>query len=226
MTFRDDTREIQRIVGVTADGSFGPATARAVLEALRSPLAGGEAGGGARSGRSEGLSPASGALAKPGGKFEGMSPSPKAVALIREFEGYAKARPDGSAEAYPDPGSGGDPWTIGFGSTGPDVRPGTVWTRAQAEARLEADVREFAGGVVRLIGSAPTTQNEFDACVSLAYNIGLGAFGKSTLLRKHKSGDKAGAAGEFLKWNRAAGRIMPGLSRRRAAESALYRGPR
>jgi lysozyme len=154
----------------------------------------------------------------------GLQPSQAAFDLIKEFEGYATAYGNGGCKAYPDPASGGDPWTIGFGSTGPDVRPGTVWTRQQAEDRLKADVTSFAAGVAKLIGSTPTLQREFDALVSLAYNIGLGNFGGSTLLKKHKANDKAGAAAEFGKWRMAAGKVMKGLIRRRTAEAALYRG--
>jgi lysozyme len=151
-----------------------------------------------------------------------MSPSPAAFELIKQFEGYAKARPDGGCEAYPDPASGGDPWTCGYGSTGPDVKRGTVWTKEQAEARLEADVRKFASGVAGLVAGKPTTQTQFDAMVSFAYNLGLGALRESTLLRKHRAGDYAGAAAEFARWNKAAGKVMAGLSRRRAAEMAMY----
>lgn len=154
----------------------------------------------------------------------GLHPSQAAFDLIKEFEGYATALSDGGCKAYPDPASGGDPWTIGYGSTGPDVRPGIVWTRQQAEDRLKADVTSFAAGVARLVGSTPTLQREFDAMVSLAYNIGLGNFGRSTLLKKHKANDKAGAAAEFGKWRMAAGKVMKGLIRRRAAEASLYRG--
>lgn len=152
------------------------------------------------------------------------APSRAAYEIIKQFEGYATALPDGSCKAYPDPASGGDPWTIGYGSTGPDIRRGTVWTQQQAQARLEQDVHAFAKGVADRIGDADTDQHEFDAMVSLAYNIGLGNFGGSTLLKKHKAGDKTGAANEFGKWRMAAGRVMKGLVRRREAEAALYRG--
>ncbi len=155
----------------------------------------------------------------------GYRVSPAAFAIIKEFEGYARALPDGRCQAYPDPGSGGDPWTIGFGSTGPGIAKGVIWPRRQAEERLEADVIKFAAGVAkRLEGGAATSQGEFDAMVSLAYNVGLGNFESSTLLRKHKAGDKAGAAAEFAKWNKASGRVMAGLTRRREAEARLYRG--
>jgi lysozyme len=151
-----------------------------------------------------------------------MSPGECCTKLIQQFEGCAKRRPDGSFEAYPDPGSGGDPWTIGWGSTGPDIKPGVVWTQAQCDARFAEHVAEFGTGVAAAIGDAATTQNQFDAMVSFAYNVGLGNFGSSTLLRKHKAGDYAGAAAEFAKWNKAAGKVLPGLVKRRAAEAALY----
>lgn len=146
-----------------------------------------------------------------------LTPSRKAAALIKEFEGCRLT-------AYPDPGSGGDPWTIGWGSTGPDIRKGTVWTQEQADARFAEHLEEFGQGVAQLIGKAPTTQSQFDAMVSLAYNIGLGNFRESTLLRRHKEGAYAGAAIEFARWTKAAGKVLPGLVRRRAAEADLYRG--
>lgn len=157
---------------------------------------------------------------------QGPGPSDKAVAIIKEFEGLHKVRADGRVEAYPDPASGGAPWTIGYGATGPDIWRGTIWTRAQAEARLVADVNRFASGVATLVGTAPTRQEEFDAMVSFAFNVGLGNFGRSTLLKKHKAGDKTGAANEFPKWNKAAGKVMAGLTRRRAEEAKLYKGER
>lgn len=153
-----------------------------------------------------------------------MNPSEACIALVKQFEGYAKELPDGGAIAYPDPGTNGPPWTIGFGSTGPDIHRGTVWTRAQCEARLADDLNKFSSGVSAAIGSAETTQHQFDAMLSLAYNVGLANFKSSTLLKKHKAGDYSGAAAEFAKWNRAAGRVMAGLTRRREAEATLYRG--
>ena len=148
----------------------------------------------------------------------GLKPSAKGIALIHSFESC-------KLNAYPDPGSAdGNPWTIGWGSTGPDIKKGTIWTQEQADARFERDLAKFAEGVTRLLGDAPTTQGEFDACVSLAYNIGLSAFANSTLLRKHKAGDRRGAADEFLRWTKNDGRVMRGLVRRREAERALYLG--
>jgi GH24 family phage-related lysozyme (muramidase) len=145
---------------------------------------------------------------------------PDGVALIKRFEGCAKRRPDGSIEAYPDPGTGGAPWTIGWGATGPGIGPGTIWTQAQCDARLEADLNRHAREVADTLGSAPTSQAQFDALVSFHYNTG--AIARAALTRKHVAGDFAGAASEFARWNRAGGRVLPGLVRRRAAEAALY----
>lgn len=151
-----------------------------------------------------------------------MTPSLKCVALIQQFEGCARKQADGTFAAYPDPGSGGDPWTIGWGSTGPDVKLGVVWTQAQCDDRCAKDLAAFATKVAAVLGGAPATQSQFDAMVSFAYNVGIGNLSSSTLLKKHKAGDYAGAAAEFARWNKAAGKVLPGLTRRRAAESKLY----
>lgn len=153
-----------------------------------------------------------------------MTPSSNCIKLIQRFEGYAKELPNGRVQAYPDPGSGGDPWTIGYGSTGPDIKKGTVWTRKQAEDRFVAHVSEFAEKVTRLLGGTATTQAQFDAMVSLAYNVGVGNLSSSTLLKFHKAGRYVEAANEFARWNKAAGKVMPGLIHRRAEEAKLYRG--
>jgi lysozyme len=152
------------------------------------------------------------------------SVSTAGAADIREHEGYAKKLPDGGVKAYPDPATGKEPWTIGFGSTGPDIGPGTVWTRAQAEARFAADLIKFAKRAATLIGDTPTSQGQFDAMVSLAYNIGLANFSSSTLLRMHKARDYAGARQQFARWNKADGKVMDGLTARRAAEAKRYGG--
>jgi len=151
-----------------------------------------------------------------------MTPSDSCVKLIQQFEGCAKRQPDGTFAAYPDPGTGGDPWTIGWGSTGPDIKKGTVWTQQQCDSRFQEHLGQFAQGVSKALGGAATSQHQFDAMVSFAYNVGLGNFGSSTLLKKHKAGDYKGAAAEFARWNKAAGKVLPGLTKRRAAEAALY----
>lgn len=147
---------------------------------------------------------------------EALTPSTAAIDLIKQFEGC-------KLTAYPDPGTGGDPWTIGWGSTGEGIRKGVTWTQQQADERLRADVLRFAKGVSDAIGGAATTQHQFDAMVSLAYNIGVKAFSDSTLLRLHKAGNYSLAAEQFERWNKAGGRVLNGLTRRRAAEAALYR---
>ena len=150
---------------------------------------------------------------------------PDGIALIQRFEGCAKKQPDGRYAAYPDPGTGAEPWTIGWGSTrdeaGERIAPGTIWTRAQCDAQLERDLARYAADVARAIGPAPTSQPQFDALVSFHYNTG--AIGRATLTRLHVAGDHKGAAAEFARWNKAAGRVLKGLTRRREAEAALYR---
>ena len=153
-----------------------------------------------------------------------MTPSQDCIKLVQEFEGCAKKRADGSIEAYPDPATGGDPWTIGWGSTGPDIRKGVVWTQKQCDDRFVSHLGEFAEKVSKLLGGAPTTQRQFDALVSFAYNVGPANLASSTLLKKHKAKDYAGAAAEFAKWNKANKKVMAGLTRRRAAEAKLYAG--
>lgn len=144
-----------------------------------------------------------------------MRMNERGLKLLKEFEGL-------SLRAYPDPATGGDPWTIGHGHTGPDVYPGLVITSAGAEELLRRDLDRFVEGVADLIGDAPTTSNQFSAMVSLAYNIGLANFAKSTVLKRHKLGNPVGAAKAFALWNRAAGKVMRGLTRRREAEAELY----
>lgn len=144
------------------------------------------------------------------------------IALIQRFEGCAKQRADGHFEAYPDPGTGADPWTIGWGATGPAIGPGTVWTQDQCDARLETDLASYSAEVAHALGDAPTRQHQFDALVSFHYNTG--AIRRATLTQLHKLGDFTAAAAEFGKWVHAGGRRLPGLVRRREAEAVLYRG--
>lgn len=142
-----------------------------------------------------------------------MKLSQRGIDLIKQFEGY-------SSKAYPDPATGGAPWTIGYGTTN-GVKPGMIITAEQAERMLRDDIAKFESGVSSLI-TAPTTQGQFDAMVSLAYNIGLGNFGKSTLLKKHNARCYTCAADQFRVWNRANGKVMNGLTKRRAAERQVY----
>lgn len=150
---------------------------------------------------------------------EPLTVGPKARALIKSFEGCR-------LKAYmPTPN---DRPTIGYGATfnadGSPVRMGQVWTQAEADAAFDRTVDKFGRDVARLLIGVETLPREFGAMVALAYNIGVGAFGNSSVLRKHKAGDKAGAAAAFGMWNKQAGRVLAGLTRRRKAEADLYAG--
>ena len=133
------------------------------------------------------------------------------VRLVQEFEGCR-------LDAYRCPA--GIP-TIGYGATGPDIRMGMVWTQEQADARLVEDLARFADGVERLV-EVDLSDNQFAAIVSFAFNVGLGALRDSTLLRKLNAGDYLGAADQLPRWNKGGGRVLPGLTRRRAAERDLF----
>jgi lysozyme len=138
--------------------------------------------------------------------------SHKGLALIKKYEGL-------KLTAYLCPAN---VWTIGYGSTGAHVKSGMRITEPEAEALLRKDVARFDAAVS---AAAPTaSQGQHDAMVSLAFNIGIGAFQRSTVLRKHKAGDHAGAADSFGMWNKGGGRVLNGLVRRRQEEAAMYRG--
>ena len=108
-------------------------------------------------------------------------------------------------------------WTIGVGHTGPEVVEGLRATPEQVDAWLREDVVEAEDAINRLV-KVPLKQNQFDALVSFVYNVGAGAFSKSTMLRKLNAGDYAGAANEFPRWINAGGKPVEGLRRRREAE--------
>ena len=141
-----------------------------------------------------------------------MQINDKGLALIKRFEGLR-------LEAYRCPAG---VLTIGYGSTGPHVKRGMVITEEEAEALLRKDLERFEEGVGVIAGHA--TSDQFSAMVSLAFNIGLGAFATSTVVKRHKLGNHMGAANAFLMWKRAGGRILDGLIRRREAERRLYLG--
>jgi lysozyme len=136
--------------------------------------------------------------------------------LIKEFEGF-------KAEAYLCPAG---IWTIGYGTTasaGVGITPkaGMKITKAQAEKYLKATLEGFSKEIVPYI-TAPINENEFGAFISLAYNIGPSAFKKSTALKRFNAGDKKGAANAILMWNKAGGKVLKGLVRRREAEKKLF----
>jgi lysozyme len=143
-----------------------------------------------------------------------MKLSNKGLDLIKQFEGC-------ELKAYICPAG---VLTIGYGHTGSDVKQGMVITEAQATTLLRKDVAKCETGVTTLTATgAPINQNQFDALVSFAYNCGINALGSSTLLRKVKAkpSDKTIAL-EFARWNKSVGKILPGLTTRRHAESKLY----
>ena len=144
--------------------------------------------------------------------------------LIKPFEGLARLLPNGTVTSYPDPGTRGHPWTIGWGATGPDIQPGTIWSMQQCEDALSHHIDYFYAGICKL---SPTFQKasprRIAAVTSWVYNCGLGNYRVSTFKKRVDAGDWDGAATECVKWNKAAGRILPGLTRRRAAEAALMR---
>lgn len=117
-------------------------------------------------------------------------------------------------------------WTIGYGHTGLQHKDGTVFegrtiTRAQAEELLAYDLHQFEQRVGALV-QVPLTEDQFAALVSFDFNTG--ALHKSTLLRLLNARDYAGAAGQFLRWNKAGGKVLRGLTRRRQSERNLFEG--
>ena len=138
----------------------------------------------------------------------------RGIALIKHFEGL-------ELEAYLCPAKVP---TIGYGHTGPDVQLGQKISEAKADQLLRRDLRRFEEAVRMLIGSAPTTSDQFSALVSFAFNIGAAALERSTLLRMHKAGDIDGASKQFGRWVYANKQKLNGLIRRRAMEAKLYRG--
>lgn len=141
--------------------------------------------------------------------------SPSGADLICSFEGKRLT-------AYDD---GVGVWTIGFGTTvypnGTKVKKGDTCTEAQAKQYMQNDLKRFERTVNDAV-TVPLNQNQFDALVSLTYNIGSGAFTQSTLVKKLNAGDYKGAAGQFDVWVSAGGKRMQGLVNRRAREKAVF----
>ena len=144
-----------------------------------------------------------------------MKPSENCVALIKHFEKF-------EPRAYRCPA--GKP-TIGYGhviqASEHHLRD-AVLNEAQASALLAADLAKFAPQVESLLKGVVTDPGQFDALVSFAFNCGVNALRNSTLLKKFKAGDVGGAAGEFKRWNKSNGKVLAGLTRRRAAEERMF----
>lgn len=146
-----------------------------------------------------------------------MKISANGIAVAHYFESC-------KLEAYPDPGSSdGRPWTIGWGHTGPEVVKGLKWTQKQADDAFVIDIAKFERGALDLV-KLSLTQGQFDALVIFAYNVGLHPLKTSTLLRMLNAGNYLGAQEQFKRWNKNDGKVMRGLTRRRAAEAALFGG--
>ena len=153
-----------------------------------------------------------------------MKLSDNGLRKIEAFEGYGHALPDGGCRAYQDKFNGHlDKPTIGFGCT-EGVELGMVWTRAQADEAFRRELASHEAAVTRL-ATVDLSQNQFDALVSLSYNIGSGALARSTVLKRLNAGDSNGAAHAFARYNRAGGGIVDGLVARRASEAALFLKP-
>lgn len=147
-----------------------------------------------------------------------MITSEKGIRLIKQFEGC-------SLTAYPDPGTGGEPWSIGYGWTHPvdgkPVKRGMTIDQVAADRLLKTGLVGYENDVLKVV-RVKLTQGQFDALVSFAYNVGSRALSTSTLLKKLNAGDITGAADEFRRWNKAGGKVLNGLTHRREAERALF----
>ena len=144
-----------------------------------------------------------------------MKTSQSGISLIKGFEGKR-------LNAYYD---GVGVWTIGFGTikypNGVRVKKGDTCTEAQAESYLKNDLVKFENAINRLV-KVPLNQNQFDALSSFTYNLGETNLSSSTLLKKLNAKDYAGTADQFPRWNKAGGKVMNGLTRRREAERILF----
>ncbi len=143
-----------------------------------------------------------------------MQLGPKGEALIKSYEKLRLA-------AYQDEGG---VWTVGWGHTGPEVVEGILWTPEQAETAFRTDTGAAVAEMNRAI-RIPVTQNQFDALVCFAFNVGCTAAANSTLMRLLNIGCPHQAAEQFARWDKVRGRPSAGLSARRAAEAALFLSP-
>ncbi len=192
--------------GIAVDGVMGPRTFNALMAALASSM--------------PAIIPKPAPIDLPPQSPTLMTVSGAGRKAITAHEGLR-------LRAYPDPATGGDPWTIGVGHTSaagkPIVYKGMVITAADADEILSRDLGKFEA-YVRNAVKVPLKQHEFDALVSLCFHIGPRNFNKSSVVRRLNAGDRAGVAEAFLLWNKAAGKVMPGLTRRRKEEREMFLG--
>jgi lysozyme len=148
-----------------------------------------------------------------------MEVSERGIDLVKGFESF-------SPKSYRDVAG---VWTIGYGTTridGDPVQPNMTCTQEEADEWLRNDINEHFREASEFISPDVTlNQNQVDALASFVYNVGVGNFKESTLLKLINSGDMEGAADQFIRWNRAGGRVYPGLTRRREAEAELFSEP-
>lgn len=142
-----------------------------------------------------------------------MNISQNGVNLIKRYEGLRlKAYKPVKTEKY---------WTIGYGHYGADVTEGMEITEKRAEELLRQDLKKFEGYVNSYV-KVELTQNMYDSLVSFTYNCGAGSLKSSTLLKLLNKGDYNGAAGQFEKWTKGGGKVLPGLVKRRKEEKELF----
>ena len=139
-----------------------------------------------------------------------MKTGSKGIDLIKHFEGC-------ELEAYKCPAG---VWTIGYGHI-KGVKEGMTITEHQAEEMLKSELNEYEGYINNLV-TAELNQNQFDAMVSWVYNLGGGNLKASTLLKVLNAGDYAGVPAQMMRWNKAGGKVLEGLTRRRQAEADLF----
>lgn len=132
-----------------------------------------------------------------------------AVALIGGFEGLR-------LNAYPDPATKGPPWTVCYGETA-GVKPGDRYTVEQCRAMLRSSLDSYANGIEKCV-KVPLPDTRYVALVSFAYNVGVGAACNSSVVRNINAGNPKAGCDALLKWNRAAGIVFPGLTKRRERE--------
>jgi len=144
-----------------------------------------------------------------------MPLTPEGWTLLKTWEGC-------ELSAYPDPASGGAPWTIGYGHTGAEVVPELTISQAQAEAWLKQDAAVAAGAVDQLLRGIDLTSRQRDALISFCFNVGAGALERSTLRKRLLAGESPAAviAEELPRWHKGPNGPVEGLKRRRAAEVA------
>jgi lysozyme len=152
--------------------------------------------------------------------------SENGLGLIQSFEGFAKVTSPNMATAYPDPATGGEPITIGYGTTavaiGQPITLGEMISRATAQSYLETAINTNFLPTLQQAITVPLTQNMIDACLSLIYNIGPGNFLKSSVRTFANQQNWCAAGNAFLLWNKAAGQVVAGLTSRRTQERALF----